>query len=399
MFYRDSQLISWPLHVFLCVAALTALNCKVAADCRMGDPSCMETFSLAFLELDPLNPCKQDILTLIQPGNWWNLQHSLQQQVSKGSSHPPSANSIAYSNVSGGDHYGGILGANGKIYGIPNGATTILEIDPETNMQASFGSFASTFMWAGGVLAPNGKIYGIPNQQTTFLVIDTAARSTSTFGTAAANDYFGGVLAPNGKIYAIPHSGASVGVVDPAENSVTTFGSFAGATKWVGGVLAPNGKIYGIPYTVSTVLVIDPRSNSAYTIASPATGFLGGVLASDGRIYARSNNTVLAIDPWTETVTSYAATASVGFTGGAYAANGNAYFVATVAGTFGLLEPGTAVTSNFGTVAASLRGAVLAPNGKIFGIPYGETSIPVIDTGSRGQLCQGIAQSAYFNKL
>ncbi|MCE9597723.1 MAG: hypothetical protein K8S54_07125 [Spirochaetia bacterium] len=385
--------------LFFLLIELPLLACKVPSECRTGDSSCMDRFVLAFLEADPLDPCKQDILTLIQPGNWGNLKHTLEQQASLGSYAAPSQGSMAYTNVSGGDYYGGVLGSNGKVYGIPTGAAAVMEIDPETNTRSSFGSFASTFMWAGGVLAPNGKIYGTPNQEVSFLLIDPVTRTTSTFGTAAANDYFGGVLAPNGKIYVIPHTSTSVAVIDPANNMVATFGSFAGATKWVGGVLAPNGKIYAIPYTVSTVLVIDPSNNSAYTIPS-ATGFLGGVLAPNGKIYARNATSLLIIDPETDTATTVSALAAPGFTGGVYAPNGTMFFAGNAgASVFGTAEPGTNITANFGSVTSSLRGAVLAPNGKIYGMPYGEASIPVIDTGSRGKLCQAIASSAYFNKL
>ena len=67
--------------------------------------------------------------------------------------------------------YGGVLAPNGKIYGIPYNATTILEIDPVSKTTTTFGSLSGTIKWYGGVLAPNGKIYGIPFNATTILEI------------------------------------------------------------------------------------------------------------------------------------------------------------------------------------------------------------------------------------
>ena len=74
--------------------------------------------------------------------------------------------------------YGGVLAPNGKIYGIPFDASTILEIDPETQTTSTFGSLAGSAKWVGGVLAPNGKIYGIPFGASTILEIGTESPQT-----------------------------------------------------------------------------------------------------------------------------------------------------------------------------------------------------------------------------
>ena len=68
---------------------------------------------------------------------------------------------------------GGVLGSNGKIYGIPSSATQVLEIDPVGLTTSTFGSLGGgTDKWYGGVLAPNGKIYGIPYDATQVIEID-----------------------------------------------------------------------------------------------------------------------------------------------------------------------------------------------------------------------------------
>ena len=66
----------------------------------------------------------------------------------------------------------GVLAPNGKIYGIPEDSTTVLEIDPVAKTATTFGSLSGSDKWIGGVLAPNGKIYGIPYNSTTVLEID-----------------------------------------------------------------------------------------------------------------------------------------------------------------------------------------------------------------------------------
>ncbi len=69
---------------------------------------------------------------------------------------------------------GGVLGPDGKIYGIPNSSTDILIIDPAagTATRSAMGaSLSDTYKWRGGVLGPDGKIYGIPFNSADILII------------------------------------------------------------------------------------------------------------------------------------------------------------------------------------------------------------------------------------
>ena len=78
---------------------------------------------------------------------------------------------------------------------------------------ATFGSVGTgQFKWTGGVLAPNGKIYGIPRTAATVLEIDPVNRTTTEFGSVGTGSekWMGGVLAPNGKIYGIPLNSTTV---------------------------------------------------------------------------------------------------------------------------------------------------------------------------------------------
>ena len=52
-------------------------------------------------------------------------------------------------------------------------------LEPSINL---FGSLSGNNKWVGGVLAPNGKIYGIPNTSTQVLEIDPVNQTTSLFG-------------------------------------------------------------------------------------------------------------------------------------------------------------------------------------------------------------------------
>ena len=103
-----------------------------------------------------------------------------------------------------GTGYGGLVyGGNGKFYGVPINATTILEIDPVTRTTSTFGSITGTDKYLGGALAPNGKIYCAPNNATAILEIDPVTRTTSTFGSITGPDkYLGIVSAQRGADFA-----------------------------------------------------------------------------------------------------------------------------------------------------------------------------------------------------
>jgi hypothetical protein len=74
---------------------------------------------------------------------------------------------------------GGVLGPDGKIYGIPLSSTNILVIDTVagTASRESMGlgdTMSDSSKWQGGVLGPDGKIYGMPYNSTNILVIDSS---------------------------------------------------------------------------------------------------------------------------------------------------------------------------------------------------------------------------------
>ena len=162
---------------------------------------------------------------------------------------------------------GGVLGPDGKIYGIPFYATDILIIDPiagTASRSAMGATLSGSNKWAGGVLGPDGKIYGIPLSATDILIIDpiagTASRSAMGATLSGSNKWYGGVLGPDGKIYGIPHYATDILIIDPIAGTASR--SAMGATlsdsssKWFGGVLGPDGKIYGIPRDATDILIM-----------------------------------------------------------------------------------------------------------------------------------------------
>ena len=105
--------------------------------------------------------------------------------------------------------------------------------------------------WEGGVLAADGNIYGIPRDATQVLRFDPRTQQATLVGDELPGDRFkwmGGVLAADGNIYGIPWNATQVLRFDPRTQQATLVGDQLppGVDKWDGGVLA-DGIIYGIP--------------------------------------------------------------------------------------------------------------------------------------------------------
>lgn len=336
--------------------------------------------------------------------------------------------------------FGGVLGPDGKVYGIPFHSSTILVIDPvsgtatRTTMGASIaGGIAQ---WAGGVLGPDGKIYAAPRSADTILVIDPLAGTARTWAPTAinladANKWTGGVLGPNGKIYFIPENAADLLVVDPVAGTAVRSALGAaiptGNTKWSGAVLGPDGRIYAIPRHASSILVIDPTtgangglgSASLVTLGADLTGLNkwgGGALAPNGKIYGipLDASSILVIDPLAGTATTWlpggvslSGTAKWG--GGALAVDGRIYAVPRNSADMLVIDPSGTGSGPHGTVtrpqlltgltAGTLRwvGAVAHPNGSVYGMPYSQTAILRITTPGSGAGSSDVLLSPFVN--
>lgn len=221
----------------------------------------------------------------------------------------------------------GVLGPDGKIYGMPYNALAVLVIDPvavsvDATSLLVVGARGNE-KWRGGVLEPrSGLIYGIPYSASHILVIDptVVVADAATISVASLNQpsraWDGAVVsAGSGKIFAIPHMSAVVMVIEPAcwpdactllsSISVTGWPSAAGSNfAWSGGVLAADGKILGIPYNAELILEIDPVSETASTTVGPSANrglglmYSSGARGPDNRIYGAPFRTdaVLRLD-------------------------------------------------------------------------------------------------------
>eukprot|EP01047_Picozoa_sp_COSAG01_P002089 COSAG01_NODE_53_length_31352_cov_23.122452_11_plen_521_part_00 len=244
---------------------------------------------------------------------------------------------------------GGVLGADGRIYGIPYSAPTVLIINPITHVAdtttmvpALISPGSPVNKWAWGTLAPNGNIYGIPCQSDSVLVINPASNTSSATAITGlqpssswrimprnqatglatpCRQWMGGTLAANGKIYSVPFNGDEahqcsqqfssappVLIIDPvamtADMSLKVSSTYVSTQAWAGAVLASNGKIYGIPYVMPYIISIDPATDSldlfqmsrlnARNRYGQYGNWYGGALAPNQKIFGIPNGFVSA---------------------------------------------------------------------------------------------------------
>eukprot|EP00746_Dinoflagellata_sp_MGD_P051253 gnl/MRDRNA2_/MRDRNA2_22843_c0_seq1.p1 gnl/MRDRNA2_/MRDRNA2_22843_c0~~gnl/MRDRNA2_/MRDRNA2_22843_c0_seq1.p1 ORF type:complete len:322 (+),score=68.95 gnl/MRDRNA2_/MRDRNA2_22843_c0_seq1:140-967(+) len=152
--------------------------------------------------------------------------------------------------------------------------------------------------WHGGVLAADGCIYGIPSNGQRVLKINTRTDEVTTIGEQlqGSQKWYGGLLGCDGCIYGIPQCADAVLKINPFTQEVTTIGTLPlGGWKWHGGVVGSDECIYGLPANADTVLKIIPRTGEVKTIGWPIKGgkrrehgkyegkykYLGGILVDD----------------------------------------------------------------------------------------------------------------------
>ena len=203
---------------------------------------------------------------------------------------------LPISGVSGASKwYHGVAGLDGKIYGMPHNAITMLVIDPVAEtVDTSIRTLGGNEKWRGAVLAPSGRIVGIPFSAPAALVVETPARQAATAQASISvaelgqrsRAWDGGVVSASGKVFGIPHMAEVVLMIDPEAGTasavqVAGWPTHGANFAWSGGVLAPDGGIYGIPYNERSILVIDPASETASTVGGDSPG---GGECSNGRL-------------------------------------------------------------------------------------------------------------------
>ena len=234
--------------------------------------------------------------------------------------------------------YGGIMGQDQAIYGIPYAAGSILRIDTKSDEVELLGDFGTgQYNWHGGVYSPiSSAIYAFPSHASTVLKINTSMdkqqqgeRPFIQLPIDASNDvdlnmkykWLGGAIGIDGCIYGMPSDNSSILKIDPKTDTCLAFGStilsefINRKNKWQGGVLAPkDGCIYAIPSDANCVLKIDTNiveddkhesndwrisflelpsiqdSDSDLDYSQVTDKWQGGFLAADGNIYAIPEN-------------------------------------------------------------------------------------------------------------
>jgi len=233
--------------------------------------------------------------------------------------------------------YGGILGNDNCIYGVPYSASNVLRIDANTDEVTLLGDYGlNKYNWHGGVKSyRNGCIYCFPAHHSEVLKIDTSQscgagerlslvpirRPPYDSDKVTRYKWLGGSVGADGNVYGMPSDASSILRIDTENDIATTFGIVSGEkNKWQGGVLSRDGIIYAIPSNAKQILCIDTAVPSKESDKS-ASGdemkysfvgnfspkkdkWQGGFLGLDGSIYCipENANKVLKVIPQKEIV-------------------------------------------------------------------------------------------------
>lgn len=174
--------------------------------------------------------------------------------------------------------HGGILGKDGAIYAFPSHADTVLKIDTTVcsstrgqqytllPIHRTPGDDVKQYKWLGGATGHDHNIYGMPCDASSILKINVDTGHCSTFGKTGDNKckWQGAVLARDGCVYAIPSYGRHVLRIDTTtiENAFQLLGNLPeGKSKWQGGFVGEGGSIYCVPENGYRILRVTPSAS------------------------------------------------------------------------------------------------------------------------------------------
>lgn len=184
--------------------------------------------------------------------------------------------------------YGGILGNDNCVYGIPYAAGSVLCIDANTDQVSLLGDFGwNKYNFHGGIKSSKGAIYAFPAHANEVLKIDTTImdgdeklsllpieRAPYDNDPVTRYKWLGGSIGQDGNIYGMPSDASSVLHINVMNDVVTTFGwiedsdpdrvnadgsKYIEKNKFQGGVLGRDGFIYALPSNAKGILRIDTR--------------------------------------------------------------------------------------------------------------------------------------------
>lgn len=226
-------------------------------------------------------------------------------------------------------HGAGINKEKTAIYCIPSNAKRVLKVDVATKTtsfidieydQTKYPEFTLdvTNKWYGGIVGDDNAIYGIPYRACGVLRIDSTTDSAKIIGPnyGIGNYYWHGGIKCNGKIYAHPSHAETVLVIDTRgevdQNIISELPVYRAAYdtddrknyKWLGGSVGADGNIYCPACDTSAILKINVKTDHCETIGfagKDKNKWQGGILGRDNCIYCIPANGLnvcrIATDP------------------------------------------------------------------------------------------------------
>lgn len=206
-------------------------------------------------------------------------------------------------------YVGGILGDDGKIYCIPTGASSIMEIDTKTKKLSFWGNLDSAnFKYTGGGYS-EGIVYGFPRKSDKFLKIDTKTHSVSEepfyritphIHALYGEHHYGGILI-NDKIFCCPRERNTILIINTKTHLAHEIRTPLGV-RYSSVCYHPNGNLYFTPERNpgGKVMKLDLKTYNLSYIGNPIECSCFGLVVhpQDSNIYSYSayTNGILKID-------------------------------------------------------------------------------------------------------
>ncbi|WP_108972955.1 hypothetical protein [Leptospira ryugenii] len=230
--------------------------------------------------------------------------------------------------------------------------------------------------------------------ESQFLKGSSGTETVSSYGGAVPSyvteSFQTALISSSDEIFFIPYRGTNFIKVNPRTNAVSTLAPYSGVIFYIGGAMTQADIIYLAPHLTNIFYAYNIKNNTVSSIGTQSiagSAFSGGITSRNGIVYFNPSGElkVWYYNTTTNTFGSINTALSGSYAASVLAPNGKIYMIPFDATEVIKIDPDSQSIQTIGpTIVGTAKyiSGVLTPDGKIYMIPYENDTLRYIDTNT-----------------